>query len=215
MDCCGNCAGIEHQFDLKNAETKLQDYQTHGPQETTRILISALVDQGVEDKTLLDVGGGIGAIQHELFKAGIRYSTNLEASGAYLQICQEEAHRQGHGDKIHHLHGNFAEMQNLPVSDVVTLERVICCYPDMQTLMNLACQKARRLIGLVYPHETWWVKFGMEMIINLKFRLTRNPFRVYLHNSEQVHALVLSSEFSQVFYRKTGAWQVVVYAKNA
>jgi len=213
MDCCSHCESIEQQFDLKKAQQKLKDYHIHGPQETTRILVSALITRGVEDKSLLDIGGGIGAIQHELFKAGISYATNLEASLAYLQICQEEANRLGHGSKIHHLHGNLAQMQNLPISDIVTLERVICCYPDMETLVNLACQKTRYLLGLVYPHEAWWVKLGMDMIYNLKFRLTRNPFRVYLHPTEQVHDLVLSYDFKEVFFRKTGAWQIFVYAK--
>jgi 2-polyprenyl-3-methyl-5-hydroxy-6-metoxy-1,4-benzoquinol methylase len=214
MDCCSHCEGIESQFDLKKAREKLADYRTNGPQETTRILVSALVTRGVEDKSLLDIGGGIGAIQHELFKAGISYATNLEASLAYLQSCQEEANRQGHGNRIHHLHGNFAEMENLPVSDIVTLERVICCYPDMDSLVAMACQKSRYLLGLVYPHEAWWVKLGMDFVYNLKFRLTRNPFRVYLHPTEQVHALVLSYDFKEIFYRKTGAWQVFVYLKN-
>ncbi len=213
MDCCNHCEGIEYQFDLKKAQEKLKDYHTNGPQETTRILVSALTNRGVEDQSLLDIGGGIGAIQHELFKAGISYATNLEASQDYLRICQEEAERQGHGGKIHHLHGNFAQMENLPISDIVTLERVICCYPDMESLMHMACQKARHLLGLVYPHEAWWVKLGMDMIYNLKFRLTRNPFRVYLHSTEKVHNLVLSYDFKEVFFRKSGAWQIFVYAK--
>ena len=213
MDCCRNCDGIEHQFDGKKAKEKLKDYQLNGPQETTRILVSALINRGVEGRSLLDIGGGIGAVQHELFKAGISYATNLEASLAYLQICQEEAKRQGHGGKIHHLHGNFAEMENLPISDIVTMERVICCYPDMESLVSMACQKSRYLLGLVFPHEAWWVKVGMEVIYNLKLRLTRNPFRVYLHPTEQVHALILSYDFKEVFYRKSGQWQVFVYNK--
>lgn len=213
MDCCSHCESIEHQFDIKKAREKLKDYHTNGPQDTTRILVSALVNRGVEDKSLLDIGGGIGAIQHELFKAGISYATNFEASLAYLDICQQEASRQGNGHKTHHLHGNFAEMNNMPISDIVTLERVICCYPDMENLMSMACQKSRYLLGLVYPHEAWWVKLGMDFLYNLKFRLTRNPFRIYLHPTEQVDALVRSYDFKEVFYRKSGAWQTFVYAK--
>jgi len=214
MDCCQHCESIEHEFDFNNARLELDDYHSHGPQSTTRILVSALIEQGVADKTLLDIGGGIGAIQHELFKAGIRYATNLEASHAYLQVCQEESIRQGHGDRVHHLHGNFAEMHNLPKADIVTMERVICCYPDMDTLVGLACQKARHLLGLVYPHESWWVKLGVGWLNNIKYRFKHDPFRVYLHCTEQVKNLVLTSAFRQVYYRKSGAWQVFVYEKS-
>jgi magnesium-protoporphyrin O-methyltransferase len=215
MDCCDHCQRIEHQFDLKKAKEKLKDYHDNGPQQTTRLLVSALIQRGVTDKTLLDIGGGIGAIQHELFKAGISYATNLEASQAYLQISREEANRQGHGDRIHHIHGNFAEMKNMPQSDIVTLERVICCYPDWETLVEISCQKTRQLLGVVYLREAWWVKLGMEMIYNLKFKLTRDPFRIYLHPTEHIHEKILSHDFREIFFRKSGPWQVYVYAKKS
>jgi hypothetical protein len=62
MRCC-QCEGIEREFNAEGAESEIDEYRTEGPTETTQFLIDALTDQGVEGLTLLDIGGGVGAIQ--------------------------------------------------------------------------------------------------------------------------------------------------------
>ena len=66
----GQCQGMETFFDNKTAVGDLKAYRKKGPSKTTRMLIDALKAQGVEDMTLLDIGGGVGAIQHELLNSG-------------------------------------------------------------------------------------------------------------------------------------------------
>jgi DNA-binding response OmpR family regulator len=75
------------------------------------------------------------------------------------------------------LFGNEARVEH---ADVVTLDRVICCYPDMERLVASSSEKARRLVGAVYPREEWWVRFAVGAA-NVICRLRRTPFRVYVH----------------------------------
>ena len=124
-----------------------------------------------------------------------------------------EAERQDHARQIQHLHGDFANMDDAPSADIVTLERVICCYPDMPGLVTQSCTKARRLLGMVYPHEAWWVRLGMNVIFNLVFKLSKNPFQVFLHSTQEVDALIRSRGFVRQFFQITGPWQVVVYQR--
>jgi magnesium-protoporphyrin O-methyltransferase len=56
--------------------------------KTTRELIDALITAGVNEMTLLDIGGGLGAIQHELLAAGASQATHVEASTAYLDAAK-------------------------------------------------------------------------------------------------------------------------------
>ena len=103
MDCC-QCHGIEEQFDHAEAARKLREYRRSGPARTTRLLLDELAREGVAGLTLLDIGGGIGAIQHALLKAGAAHATDIDASTAYLAAAREEASRQGHarrGDDEH------------------------------------------------------------------------------------------------------------------
>jgi ubiquinone/menaquinone biosynthesis C-methylase UbiE len=83
----------------------MRRYREKGPIPSTRALIEALVAEGVEGATLLDIGGGIGAIQHELLDAGATRATNVDASAPYLDAAGEEAQRRGHDEHVTYLHG--------------------------------------------------------------------------------------------------------------
>jgi Methyltransferase domain len=221
MDCC-QCQGIETLFNEREARNKLKAYRKDGPARTTRMLVEALKGElamqrrgkeGSEGVTLLDIGGGVGAIQHELLTAGVERATGVDASAAYAKAAQEEAEHQGHADRVSYYHANFVEIApQIPPADIVTLDRVICCYHDMQGLVGLSVAKAGMLYGLVYPRDTWWLRAGI-FTGNLFLRLARNPFRGYLHRTQAVDSLVRDNGLQQRFYKTTALWQVVVYAR--
>lgn len=213
MNCC-QCQGIESQFDERTARDKLKQYKRHGPEPTTRMLIDALRAEGLEGLTLMDIGGGVGAIQHALLEAGVLSALNVDASSAYIATAEAEAERRGLGERVTHYFGNFVELApQIPPADVVTLDRVICCYHDLESLMRLSSERARRLYGLVYPRDTWWVKIALRLI-NVFFWLQRSSFRTYAHATHAVDALARSGGLSLKFHRQTFVWQVVVYARQ-
>jgi magnesium-protoporphyrin O-methyltransferase len=206
------CQGIELKFDQKYVSKDLEEYRRKGPKATTVALIDALKAEGLQGLSLLDIGGGLGDIQHDLLQSGVRSATDVEASTAYLEACKAEADRQGHGHRIRHVRGDFVDLAaTIPAADVVTLDRVICCYHDMTALVALSSAKATKLFGLVYPRDEWWVKLGMSFLYNLRFWLQRNPFRVYVHPSVAVERLTRESGLSIRLARKMGPWQVVVF----
>jgi magnesium-protoporphyrin O-methyltransferase len=112
---------------------------------------------------------------------------------------------------VDHRHGNFVDLAaDLPPADIVTLDRVICCYHDMQALVRLSAARARKLYGVVYPRDTWWVKTGLA-IENFFYRLRQSSFRTFLHPTAAVESLVCSHGLKPRFYRKL-VWQVAIYA---
>ncbi len=213
MSCCGHCEGIETEFDSWTAASDLRRYRGKGPLPSTRILLQALRREGIGGMTLLDIGGGVGAIHHELLDSGASSATHVDASTAYLAAAREEARRRGHESRVRLLYGDFVELApEIPPADIVTLDRVICCYPEMERLVGLSAARARRLYGLVYPRDTWWMRRTFPLM-NLYHRARRCPFRVYLHPTEAVDEVTRGEGLEQVFYRATVVWQVVVYAR--
>ena len=163
---CRQCQGIERWFNKKLAAKELRQYRKKGPARTTRMLIEALKAEGIEGMTLLDIGGGIGTIQHELLGAGVSSAINLEGSTAYLETAKEEAERRGHAHRVRYHHGDFVGLaSDIQGADIVTLDRVICCYPDFPALVGLSSARAGKLYGVVYPHDTWWAKIGWRIAI--------------------------------------------------
>lgn len=211
---CSQCQGIESRFGRRQAEQELKRYRQRGPDETTRMLIAALEAEGVDGLTLLDIGGGIGAVQLGLLKAGVASATDVDASTANLTAARSEAEREGLAGQIEYRYGNFADLAaDVASADVVTLDRVICCYHDVQALVGQSAAKAARLYGLVYPRDTWWTHVGIA-VVNLAQRLLRSPFRVFVHPPAVVDALIRRNGLAQRYHRTSGAWQVVVYARG-
>jgi predicted RNA methylase len=128
MTCCGPCDGIDDQFDRKTAQRELQRFRRRGPIRTTKRLIDALRSAGISGATILDIGGGIGAIHHTLLDAGASTAMQVDASFEYIQSAREETARNGHSNRVLFLRGDFVQWAtNVPDADIVTLDRVICC----------------------------------------------------------------------------------------
>ena len=56
------------------------------------------------------------------------------------------------------------------------LDRVICCYPNMDSLVSASARHATRFYALSYPRGTWWVRIPM-LVLNLVYALPRKRFR--------------------------------------
>jgi len=211
--CC--CQGVDEMFGERTARHDLRRYRRRGPSKPTRVLLDALRREGVERASVLDVGGGIGAIQQELLGAGVDRVTSVEASAAYLRAAKEEAARRGTADRISYHTGDFvAVADRIEPADVVTLDRVICCYPDMEALVGRSADHARRLYGVVYPRDAWWIRVGFGAM-NLGMRLRRRAYRAHVHRTDAVDAVARDRGLAPTLRRRVGPmWQVAVYARE-
>lgn len=211
MNC--QCQGIEELFDERSVARDVEGYHKNGPDKTTRWLVDALKNAGVQGLTLLDIGGGVGAIPHDLLANGVISANCVEASTFYLQAAREEARQRGLMDRLRFWQGNFVDLaEELEPAGVVTLDRVICCYDDLERLLGVSADHAEKLLGLVYPRDNWWthLEAGAE---NIFYRMNKSHFHYYIHPTQKVDALLRNHGLRQIFHRQTWYWQVVVYAR--
>lgn len=212
---CPHCIGADEFFNEKHAKRELKRYRRKGPMTSTGLLINALQAEVVRDLTLLDIGGGIGAIQLELLKSGARRTVDVDAASKYLDIARVEAHSHGFAERVEYIKGDFVEIAaDIEPSDIVTLDRVICCYPDMPKLVGLSAAKARKLYGLVFPRDIWLIRFCLPLL-NAFLRLRRSQMRVYLHSPQEVDRIVRDHGFAPRHESRTFLWQVMVYTRAA
>lgn len=206
--------GIEQEFDQNLARKELQKYRKKGPAKTTQILVNYLKSKKIKDFTLIDIGGGVGAIQHELLKEGIQHVYSVDASSAYIETSKEESIRQGYLDRINYIHGNYVDLASgIPNADIVTLERVICCYPDMKDLVQRSISHSNKYYGVVYPLDTWWMKFVLKFI-NAFSRLKRSDFRAFVHSKKDIHEIIEDNGFDRCFRKKSGLWVVEIFKRK-
>ena len=207
-DCCPNT------FSSRDAEGDLKRYREKGPDKTTRSLIDAIVAEGIAGASLLDVGGGIGAIQLELLAAGAAKALSVDASEAYVEVALGEAERRGYGDRTEARVGDFVTLApEIEPADVVTLDRVVCCYADLAALLGAVGSHARRLVGLVYPRDIWWNRVVARGIAAFGW-LTRDPTRWYLHRPGEVDAILQAAGYRRREITRDLIWQVAVYERT-
>jgi len=213
VGCC-QCQGLEDQFGPDLAARELRRFRRRGPNRSTQILIDGLRAAGITGASVLDIGGGVGAIHHTLLDAGATTAFHVDVSGDYIKAARDEAIERGHTDRVLFLHGDFVERASgIPVADVATLDRVICCYPDMEALVGHAADKARRLFGAVYPPDAWWIRLSVRAI-NVLMRLRRSAFRAYAHSPAAIEAVLQGHGFERIERKRTFVWEIVIFARR-
>jgi hypothetical protein len=113
------------------------------------------------------------------------------------------------------VHGDFVTIAHqIPVADVVTLDRVVCCYTDYKSLLREAVSRARRGVALSYPRDRWFVRLGVGIENGVR-RLRSSAFRAFVHPADDMHRLIRDAGFDLVTRSQTPAWAVDVYARRS
>jgi magnesium-protoporphyrin O-methyltransferase len=214
MDCCTpGGSPFDRQFDARHAQKHLRAYREKGAEGLTRELIEALAEGGVEGRTVLDVGGGVGVVHHELLRAGAAAAMDVDASSAYVAAARTEAERQGHADRVRYLTGDVVALADeVGPADLVALDRVVCCYADVAALVGRTAALARVRYGLVYPRDTWLGRVVVA-VSNLQFRLSRSSFRVYIHRQAKIDAILAAEGLVRRRHHETLGWQLALYER--
>ncbi len=210
MSCC---QGHEVFFSKKVADKDLKRYREKGPYKMTRHLVQALKAKDLKKMTLLDIGGGIGSIQHALLKEGLKKAVSVDGPSAYINASKEEAKRQGHSDLVTYHQGDFVDLSDqVDSTDIVTLDKVICCYPNMEAIVSHSVKKAKKVYGIVFPRINLPMLIA-KPILNLLSWLRGNTCRFYLHSPQKVEALILAEGLERQSCFKTFLWQTIIYER--
>ena len=209
----GCACAIGNEFGERQARRDLRAFRRSGPSRTTAWLIEGLTGDGVRGLTVLDIGAGVGAVHLALLRAGAAAAVDVDGSPAYVTAAREEAARQGLDDRVIQRAGDFVELAgSVDPADLVALDRVVCCYPDMRELVGLSVARARRRYGLVYPRDPGWIRL-LGGVLNGASRLLGRRSRTWVHRTADVDAIVRGAGFAPVCRRSTLLWQVVVYER--
>ena len=210
---CNCCEITDSAFSEAEARSELRNYRRRGPMNQTKLILEAVRSLGLRNVNLLDIGGGIGAIHHELLKDVAQQATHVDASSAYLREAKAETARRGHSERVHFIHADFTEAASgIPKAEIVTLDRVVCYYPDFRRLLKAAAEHSDRALSLTYPRQTWYLRIGFQ-IANFFQMLRKDPFRVFLHPISEMDALLKREGFERVSLRRLFVWEMALYRR--
>lgn len=211
---CAHCCDTSKIFDDKTARKELKRYSKKGPTGTTKAILKALSGFPKNNKTLLDIGGGVGVIQWEFLKEGARHTTDIDAATGYITLARNLAKEFEYEDRTTYLKGDFNDFAStLPDFDFVTLDRVVCCYPDYELILKNSTAKARGYIALSYPISNI-ISRALNKAGSLYFKVKKSAFKTYIHPSKKIEDLILTEGFGLIHKSIKFPWHIRVYKRN-
>ncbi len=190
-------------------------YKRSGLSKSSKILFGLLVDEGFEEKTVLDLGCGTGGFVIEALKHGARSGAGVDLSPAMIKSAKELAATEGLQDRAEFEVENAATGE-LPRSDIVVMDKVVCCYPDFGPLLKNSIEASRETVGFVVPRDAGIVKVPLRVVARLTnlvagLRKKRLPF--YLHPLRSLDKLLTDGGFSRKRRVSSGMWLVFLYKR--
>ena len=190
-------------------------YRRGGLDRTSRRIVDFLKTQGVEGRTVLEVGGGIGAIQIELLKAGASRAVSVELTPTYEAVAAELLREAGLADRVERRVMDFAQAGGeVEMADVVIMNRVICCYPDMPRLAGAAADHTGRVLVMSFPRASWWMRRGLGLA-NAMLWLARREFHIFVHPPSQIFETSERHGLAPVLDRRGILWTVAALRRSA
>jgi 2-polyprenyl-3-methyl-5-hydroxy-6-metoxy-1,4-benzoquinol methylase len=207
VSCCPP-KGYEKLFGERAARRDLRRYRRKGLDDTGKVLVDFLRERGVEGTTVLEIGGGSGAIEAELLKEGAARAVNVELSQSYEAAARELWQEAGVADRAEFVVADVAaDGGEIGPADSVVMHRVVCCYPDYDALVGAAAKRARRHLVMSFPRERRLTRSGFAAV-NLAARLLRWEYRNFVHAVDGIIAAAERQGFRLALEHRGSIWQV-------
>ena len=211
MDCCArHISAAEKCFGFMS-KLYVRRYRRKGPDDLQRALLGHLETLGVEGKSLLDVGCGVGVLHQTLLARGADRAIGVDLAPVMLERARERAGTLGLDDRVEYRLGDFVLLHTeLDPADLVLLDKVVCCYPEPKALLDAVARRTRGALALVYPRRHWLGRLG-NVLWNFAFWLFGSEFRGYMHDPAALHRWLEQRGLRRVFGRDTLMWHAQVY----
>src|SRR2546422_3587601 len=207
--------GIAETFaDL--AHDRCCKYKSNGLTASSQVLLDFISNKGLVDKTVLEIGCGTGFFALETLRHGASSCLGVDLSSAAIHEANEFAKESGLQDRARFDVADAATTRQ-PASDVVVMDKVLCCYPEAEALLKTASNSSRELLGFVVPRDEGLMKPAMRIgtaLINLVEKLRKTGFRLYLHPLRSIDQLLSERGFQQASKAKSRFWLVFLYKKT-
>lgn len=213
MASCCRAGPAEQMFRPRTARRDLERYRSGGLDTLGRRIVDRARPGGLEGARILEIGGGIGAIQSELLESGADRGEIVELVGAYEESAFELAREKGVEGRVSYRVTDVLDSPDaVEPADVVVLHRVVCCSPDGVDLAAVAARLTRRTLFLTFPRDVAWVRLGVRLL-NVGFWVTRRSFRTYVHPALTLLAAVQAEGLSLTERVDDRFWQLVAFRR--
>ena len=163
---------------------------------------------------MLDIGGGIGVVDHELLKEGAARAVLVDASAPSLDAAREEGRRRGDLDRLETVHGDFVTQASAdrarghrhPRSRRVLL-------PGHGVAGAAVGDAGARRVRARPAADRAIIRWGLRLM-NVWFRVRGMTYRAFAHPNDRIDAIVEEAGLRARSEARTFFWRVVLYERQ-
>jgi hypothetical protein len=214
MRSCCRANACEEMFNAKFARKTLTRYRKKGLSVFERRMLQIITPGQLRGARILEIGGGVGALQTELLAMGAHEGEIVELVSAYEPYARELAREKGIEHRTRFRVADVvAQPDTVAPATIVVLNRVVCCSPDGVRLTGLAARLAERVLVLSFPRDRVLVR-ALAAAINGVQRILGRSFRAFIHPRASLHAAAEREGLTLVASGRNVAWEFMALARN-
>jgi magnesium-protoporphyrin O-methyltransferase len=217
MDSCcapgGSCCGTGSFFS-RWSRIYAKRFRSGGLEPVQKYLLEGIRKQPIRGSSVLDIGCGVGSLHITLLNEGVEQAVGVDMSEGMIREAKRFADASGVAGRVHYVVGDFVQVSlSIPESDITILDKVVCCYEDVENLVIAATAKTKSTFALSHPKENLLMKslFRGHMTLARIFRWSFHPF---WHNWDDMASLIRSRSFELMYENSTISWHVLVYRRT-
>jgi Methylase involved in ubiquinone/menaquinone biosynthesis len=212
---CPTDSRIARHFDAKVAE-RLARGDDPGLVAVSERLRDALLSLDPTGRTVLELGCGRGGLLLALVQAGVASASGVDLSAASIDAARTRFEQMRLSDRVQLSVGDAARVP-LESHDWVILDRVMCCYPDIERLLANTLPAARQIYAFTVPSSRGWrgvLARLDEWVENAWNRLRGRPCPGYVHDLDLIEERLTTAGFRLRHRDRQRLWHIAIYEKE-
>ena len=181
----------------------------------SRLLVELLEKRGLYGRTVLELGCGLGGLSLDVVTRGATMATGVDLSPVAIREASRLAVEAGLAERLDFLVGDGARI-DLPPRDVIVLDKVICCYPEADVLIQNSVRAANSTYAFVLPFSSGWqgilARFAIRVENGIR-RVRGQPFRAYVHDVGRIEGRIAKAGLERVAWARRLIWYVAVHER--
>jgi magnesium-protoporphyrin O-methyltransferase len=212
---CPTDSRIARHFDAKVAK-RLAQCQDPGLVAVSERLRDALLSLDPTGRTVLELGCGRGGLLLRLVQAGAARAAGVDLSSASIDEARNRFEQAQLSERAHLSVGDAARVPLEP-HDWVILDRVICCYPDVERLLANTLPAARQIYAFTVPTSRGWR--GVIARLDERFENAWNTMRGrpcpgYVHDLDLIEERLAIAGFRLRHRDRQRLWHIAIYERS-
>ncbi|MCI0706678.1 MAG: methyltransferase domain-containing protein [Ignavibacteriae bacterium] len=213
--CCTTPPTTEgtNKFFSRHSKRYEKQFRKKGLAKEQQLLLNGIRKESVADQQVLDIGCGVGALHLTLLQEGAKQSVGVDLAEGMVEKARGFAAKMGVADKVNYIVGDFVQVsKTVPDADITMLDKVVCCYENLDLLLRESTSHTKRVYALTHPKNNFIMELAFKTHI-LFTKLVRVKFRPYWHDWTQMRSRIAEMGFQLVHEQATFSWQVLVYKR--